>query len=76
MDHGLPVVDHFRGTLPVPAAEARLRYREAIEGLAPGVTLFALHATAPGEIEAIAPDHAGWRTTEYALIASGAVLTS
>jgi len=70
---GLPVVDHFRGTLPVPAAEARLRYREAIEGLAPGVTLFALHATAPGEIEAIAPDHAGWRTTEYALIASGAV---
>ena len=39
----------------------------------PGVTLFALHATTPGEIETIAPDHAGWRTREYALFASGAV---
>ena len=37
------------------------------------MTHFALHATAPGEIETIAPDHAGWRTGEYALFASGAV---
>jgi hypothetical protein len=59
--------------LPVDAAETVPRYREAIEGLAPGVTLFALHATAPGEIETIAPDQAGWRTREYALFASGAV---
>jgi chitin disaccharide deacetylase len=70
---GLPVIDHFRGTLPVAAEETAPRYREAIEGLAPGVTLFALHATAPGEIETIAPDHAGWRTREYALFASGAI---
>jgi hypothetical protein len=70
---GLPVVDHFRGTLPVEANIAEQRYRETIEGLAPGVTLFALHATAPGEIETIAPQHAGWRTREYALFASGAV---
>jgi len=70
---GLPVIDHFRGTLPVAAEETAARYRQAIEGLAPGVTLFALHATTPGEIETIAPDHAAWRTREYALFARGAV---
>lgn len=70
---GLPVIDHFRGTLPVAAEETEARYRETIEGLAPGVTLFALHAAMPGDIETIAPEHAGWRTREYALFASGAV---
>jgi chitin disaccharide deacetylase len=70
---GLPVIDHFRGTLPVEADQTRPRYREAVMGLQPGVTHFALHATAPGEIEIIAPDHAGWRTREFALFASGAV---
>lgn len=69
----LPVIDDFRGTLPVEADQTWQRYREAIEGLQRGVTHFALHATAPGEIEIIAPDHAGWRTREYALLAGGAV---
>jgi hypothetical protein len=36
-------------------------------------THFALHCTAPGDIEAITPQHAPWRTNEYALFASGAV---
>lgn len=70
---GLPVIDHFRGTLPVAAEEVAPRYREVVEGLPAGVTHFALHATMPGEIAAIAPDHAGWRTNEYALFATGAV---
>jgi predicted glycoside hydrolase/deacetylase ChbG (UPF0249 family) len=70
---GLPVIEHFRGTLPVPAEETRQRYRDTILALPAGVTHFALHATAPGEIEAIAPEHAGWRTREYALFAAGAV---
>jgi hypothetical protein len=70
---GLPVIDHFRGTLPVDAADTRLRYRETIETLMPGVTHFALHATMPGEIAAIAPGHAGWRTREFALFDEGAV---
>jgi hypothetical protein len=70
---GLPVIDHFRGTLPVPAEETRPGYRDTILALPPGITHFALHATAPGDIETIAPDHAGWRTREYALFASGAV---
>ena len=70
---GLPVIDHFRGTLPVEADVVQQRYRETIEGLTPGITHFASHATIPGEIEAIAPQHAGWRTREYALFASGAI---
>lgn len=70
---GLPVIDHFRGTLPVEADQTRARYREAIGSLQTGVTHFALHATVPGEIETIAPDHAGWRIREYALFAGGAV---
>ncbi len=69
----LSVIDHFRGTLPVEADQTRPRYHEAIIGLPAGVTHFALHATVPGEIESIAPDHAGWRTREFALFASGAV---
>ena len=70
---GLPVIDHFRGTLPVQADQTRPHYREVVAGLPAGVTHFALHATVPGEIETIAPDHAGWRTREFALFASGAV---
>jgi predicted glycoside hydrolase/deacetylase ChbG (UPF0249 family) len=70
---GLPVIDHFRGTHPVEAEATRARYRDTLKILPPGITHFALHATRPGEIEAIAPEHAGWRTREYALFASGAV---
>ena len=70
---GLPVIDHFRGTLPVEADAVEARYRETIEGLQPGITHFALHATTPGEIETISPHHAGWRIREYALFGSGAI---
>jgi hypothetical protein len=70
---GLPVIDHFRGTQPVDGGETWARYRETIAGLMPGITHFALHATMPGEIEIIAPEHAGWRTREFALFAEGAV---
>ena len=63
----------WNNTLPVEADQTRPRYHEAIIGLPAGVTHFALHATVPGEIESIAPDHAGWRTREFALFASGAV---
>lgn len=70
---GLPVVDYIRGTLPVAAAEVEAGYRKLIAELAPGVTHFALHCTAPGDVEAITPQHAPWRTNEYALFLSGAV---
>jgi predicted glycoside hydrolase/deacetylase ChbG (UPF0249 family) len=70
---GLPVVDHIRGTLPVAAEAVEPGYRKLIEELPVGVTHIALHSTEPGDIEAITPQHAPWRTNEYALFASDAV---
>ena len=68
---GLPVVDHCRGTLPVDAAELAAGWHALVNGLAPGVTHLALHATAPGEFAAMAPAHAGWRHAEYEMLAAG-----
>lgn len=70
---GLALPDHFRGTLPVPASEAPQAYRRMIETLPGGVTHVALHCTAPGEIEAIDPAHAVWRTQEYGLLETGRI---
>ncbi len=70
---GLPVIDHCRGTLPVSRGELAAGWQRLIHELPDGITHFALHATKPGEIEAIAPDHAEWRTAEYALLAAGGV---
>ena len=70
---GLPVVDHIRGTLPVAAEAVEPGYRTLVEELPAGVMHFALHCTAPGDVKAITPQHAPWRTNEYALFASGAV---
>lgn len=68
---GLP--DHFRGTLAVPEAETRAGYEALVAGLPDGITHVALHCAMPGELEAISPLHAPWRTREYALLAEGAV---
>jgi len=70
---GLPLPDFIRGTLAAPAEEARDGYRRMIATLPEGVTHLALHCATAGDIEAIAPDHAGWRMREYALFAEGAV---
>ncbi|MGG5823926.1 polysaccharide deacetylase family protein [Falsiroseomonas sp. HW251] len=72
-DSGRPLPDAMRGTLPVAAEATRSSYRSMIAMLPDGLTHLALHCTVPGEIEAIAPDHAGWRVREYALFAEGAV---
>lgn len=70
---GLPVIDHIRGTLPVAAEAVYPGSHKRIEELPFGVTHFALHCTAPGHLETITPQHAPWRTNEYALFLSGAV---
>jgi hypothetical protein len=59
--------------LPVAAEAVEPGYRKLVEELSAGVTHFALHCTAPGAVEAITPQHAPWRTNEYALFASGFV---
>jgi predicted glycoside hydrolase/deacetylase ChbG (UPF0249 family) len=68
---GAPVVDHCRGTLPVPADALAAGWAEMIAALPPGLTHLALHCTAPGEFAAIAPAHAGWRFREFAFVESG-----
>jgi hypothetical protein len=42
-----------------------------IDTLPAGVTYFGLHCNAPGDIEAIVPPRAHFRTDEYALFKSG-----
>ena len=68
---GAPVFDHCRGTLAVDREHLEEGWRTLVEGLAPGVTHLALHCTAPGEFERMAPAHAGWRHAEYGLLLSG-----
>ncbi len=69
---GVPVIDHFRMTPESYSPDVETTYRRMIETLLPGVTFFALHCNAPGDIEAIVPPRAHRRTNEYALFGSGA----
>jgi predicted glycoside hydrolase/deacetylase ChbG (UPF0249 family) len=68
----LPVFDRFRMTPWVADSEAPATYRNMIESLPAGATFFGLHCNAPGDIEAITPPRAHFRTTEYELFGSGA----
>lgn len=68
---GLPIADHVLKTLKVPAADSEAAYRAMFADLPPGLTCMLLHCNAPGDIEAIAPEHAAVRTAEYALFRSG-----
>jgi hypothetical protein len=69
---GLPMFDHFRMTPEVDSPDVDGTYHRMIESLPPGVTFFALHCNAPGDIEAIVPPRAHRRTNEYRLFGSGA----
>ncbi len=69
---GLPVFERFRMTPEVPGPEVEMTYRTMIETLPSGATFFGLHCNAPGDIEAIVPPRAHWRTDEYRLFGSGA----
>jgi hypothetical protein len=64
---GIPLVDDFRMTPGVDSDVMPATYRAIISGLSPGVTFFALHCNAPGDIESIVPPRAHWRTDEYRL---------
>jgi hypothetical protein len=68
-ERGMPLVDTFRITPGYHAADAEGGradlYEQILRDLPPGVTYFSLHANAPGDIEAINPLSAHWRTFEY-----------
>ena len=66
-DGGVPVVDHFVMTPVVPREESEAAYRRLVQALPRGVTFGAFHPNAPGDIEAIVPDRAHWRTDEHRL---------
>jgi hypothetical protein len=42
-------------------------YRHIVQHAAPGITFVSLHCNAPGDIEAMHPSDAAWRTAEYEL---------
>ncbi len=66
---GMPLVDWFRITPGYHTADREsgrvALYEEMLHSLPPGVTYFSLHPNAPGDIEAIVPERAYWRTFEY-----------
>lgn len=64
---GAPVIDRFRITPCVPPETSDAVYRRLIQDLPPGTTFLSLHGNAPGDIEAISPEWAVWRTDEYRL---------
>jgi hypothetical protein len=70
---GDPVFDRFFETPWDRTAEAEGVYSEAIAGVSEGLTFFAFHFNAPGDIETIRPDRAHYRTDEYALFSSGKI---
>lgn len=67
---GAPVLDHCRSTLAVDPAVLADRWSAVIDALPAGVTHLALHCTARGDFEALAPAHAEWRIAEYELFST------
>jgi predicted glycoside hydrolase/deacetylase ChbG (UPF0249 family) len=64
---GWPLVDHFRMTPGVPSRESGRAYRELVANLPEGLTLLAVHPNTSGDIDAIVPAKAHFRTDEYRL---------
>ena len=67
---GWPLVDYFRMTPWAPLSQSDRIYREMVATLPPGLTMIALHPTKSGDIEAIAPAKAHFRTDEYRLLSN------
>ena len=68
----LPVFDRFRMSPWVASDQVDAKYQEMIETLPAGATFFGIHCNAPGDIVAIVPPRAHFRTDEYRLFGSGA----
>jgi hypothetical protein len=68
-ERGMPLIDWFRITPDHhPAgrdAERAELYEAILHDLPAGITYFSLHPNAPGDIDAIVPDRAYWRTFEH-----------
>ena len=62
---GNPVVDQVALTPGVPSGESDKTYRDLVAAAPPGLSFMAFHCCAPGDIEAIVPPRAHWRTDEF-----------
>ena len=71
---GSILVDHVLETPWHQDGGAEDRYRALFAGIGAGVNFMALHANAPGEIEAIEPASAQIRMDEYAVLSGAAWL--
>lgn len=74
-EHGFPPVDYVRispcYTPDAPALPSADVYEAVLRGLEPGITHFALHPNASGDIEGIDPRQGQWRVFEYGYFQSG-----
>ncbi len=68
---GVPLVDDFRLTPGVPTEDSDAVYRHLAQTVPEGLTFIALHPNVPGDIEAIIPPRAHFRTDEYRLLSEG-----
>ncbi len=71
---GNPVVDHVAMTPGGPSAESDGAYRRLVAAVPPGLSFLAFHCCQPGDIEAIVPPRAHWRTDEFRIFQDGAFL--
>lgn len=71
---GNPVVDHVAMTPGGPSAESDGAYRRLVAAVPPGLSFLAFHCCAPGDIEAIVPPRAHWRTDEFRIFQDTAFL--
>jgi len=60
-----PVVDQVALTPGAPSSESDKAYRELVSAVPAGLSFLAFHCCAPGDIEAIVPPRAHWRTDEF-----------
>ena len=72
-EEGVPLVDDFRMTPGVASEESAAAYRNLVEALPDGLTFVALHPNMSGDIEAIVPPRAHYRTDEVRLLSGGAI---
>jgi hypothetical protein len=64
---GVPLIDRFAMGLAMRHLSCEEAYRHIVQHAAPGITFVSLHCNAPGDIEAMHPSDAAWRTAEYEL---------
>lgn len=70
--NGRLFVDHFVMGLTFQTDDCDIVNRRFITEAPAGVTFVSLHAAAPGDVTAVHPDDAAWRTAEYDLYRSAA----